>query len=120
MLVAIHQSHYLPWLRYFAKIARSDRFIVLDDVQYAKNGFQNRGKIKTAQGWIYLTVPVRKPLQRSIREIEIDPRSSWRDKHRRALEMNYAKSRFFARYWPELVAVFDREWTHLAAVNRAL
>ena len=36
-------------------------FVVLDDVQYTKNGFQNRGKIKTAQGWIYLTVPVQKP-----------------------------------------------------------
>ena len=97
MLVAIHQPHYLPWLRYFEKIARSDLFIVLDDVQYTKNGFQNRGKIKTAQGWIYLTVPVQKPLQRSIREIEIDPRSGWRDKHRRALEMSYGKAPFFAR-----------------------
>src|SRR5438128_11507779 len=102
VLVAIHQPHYLPWLRYFAKIARSDLFIVLDDVQYEKNGFQNRSKIKTAQGWMYLTVPAQKPLQRCIREIEIDPRSNWRDKHRRALEMNYGKARFFARYWPGL------------------
>jgi hypothetical protein len=120
MLVAIHQSHYLPWLRYFEKIARSDLFVVLDDVQYTKNGFQNRGKIKTAQGWSYLTVPVRKPLQRSIREIEIDPQSSWREKHRRALEMSYGKAPFFADHWPEIAAVYDREWTHLAALNRAL
>src|SRR5919197_6348843 len=88
MIVAIHQAHYLPWLRYLDKIARSDVFIVLDDVQYEKNGFQNRNKIKTAQGWLYLTVPVRKPTQRPIAEIEIDNHTPWRDKHRRAIELS--------------------------------
>src|SRR5438034_6667396 len=92
MLVSIHQPHYLPWLRYFDKIARSDLFMVLDDVQYEKNGFQNRNKIKTAQGWTYLTVPVQKPTQRSIREIEIDKQSGWCEKHQRALEMSYRKA----------------------------
>jgi hypothetical protein len=120
MLIAIHQPHYLPWLRYFEKIARSDLFILLDDVQYTKNGFQNRSKIKTAQGWSYLTVPIQKPLQRSIRESEIDARSCWREKHRRTLEMSYGKAPFFARYWPELAALYEQEWTHLAALNRAL
>src|SRR2546425_7013893 len=98
MLVGIHQPHYLPWLRYFAKIARSDVFIVLDDVQYEKNGFQNRNKIKTAQGWTYLTVPIRKPTQRPIAEIRIDGGSSWRSEHRRALELSYRKAPYFARY----------------------
>ena len=46
MLVGIHQLHYLPWLRYFDKIARSDVFIVLDDIQFNKSGWQNRNKIK--------------------------------------------------------------------------
>src|SRR5436190_10333101 len=98
MLIAIHQPHYLPWLRYFEKIARSDIFIVLDDVQYEKNGFQNRNKIKTGQGWMYLTVPVRKPTQRPLVEIEIDNGIGWREKHRRALEMNYCKAPYFERY----------------------
>ncbi|HOS03379.1 MAG TPA: WbqC family protein, partial [Candidatus Hydrogenedentes bacterium] len=48
MLVGIHQPHYLPWLRYFEKIARVDVFIALDTVQYNKNGWQNRNRIKTA------------------------------------------------------------------------
>lgn len=120
MIVGIHQPHYLPWLRYLEKIARSDVFIVLDDVQYEKNGFQNRNKIKTAQGWTYLTVPVQRPTQRPIAEIEIDNRTDWREKHRRAIEQSYRKAPFFAEYWPDLAAVYDREWTHLAALNRAM
>ncbi len=120
MRVGIHQPHYLPWLRYFEKIARSDVFIVLDDVQYEKNGFQNRNKIKTAQGWTYLTVPVKRPTLRPIHEIEIECSSGWREKHARALEMNYRKAPYFERYWPELNDLFQREWTHLAALNEAM
>ena len=50
MLAAIHQLHFLPWLRYFDKIARADLFVVLDNIQYNKNGWQNRNRIKTAAG----------------------------------------------------------------------
>ena len=120
MLVGIHQPHYLPWLRYFEKIARSDVFIVLDDVQYEKNGFQNRNKIKTAQGWTYLTAPVQKPTQRPINEIELDKRTDWREKHSRAIELSYRKAPHFGTYWPELSALYEQEWTHLAALNRAM
>lgn len=120
MRVGIHQPHYLPWLRYFEKIARSDVFIVLDDVQYEKNGFQNRNKIKTAQGWTYLTVSVKRPTLRPIREIEIENNNGWREKHARALEMNYRKAPHFERYWPELRELLQREWTHLAALNQAM
>src|ERR1043166_1099702 len=119
MLVSIHQPHYLPWLRYFEKIARSDVFILLDDVQYEKNGFQNRNKIKTAQGWSYLTVPVRRPTQRCIRDIELVD-DGWREKHRRAIEMNYRRAPFFAKYWPELEAIYRHEWANLGELNAGM
>ena len=44
-LVGIHQPHYLPWLRYIEKIARSDVFILLDTVQYTKNGWQKQDDV---------------------------------------------------------------------------
>src|SRR3989344_690731 len=58
MIVTIHQPEYLPWLPFFDRIQQSDVFVVLDDVGYQKNGFINRNKIKTKDGWSYLTVPV--------------------------------------------------------------
>ncbi|MDR7579336.1 MAG: WbqC family protein, partial [Armatimonadota bacterium] len=45
MVVGIHQPHYLPWLRYMAKAALADVFVLLDDAQYTKNGWQNRNRI---------------------------------------------------------------------------
>src|SRR5919199_1238191 len=55
MRVAIHQPQYLPWLGYLAKRAAADVFIYLDTVQYEKNGWQNRNRIKTKDGPRWLT-----------------------------------------------------------------
>ena len=74
MIVAIHQPNYIPWLGFFYKIAKSDIFIFLDDVQYTKNSFINRNKIKTSQGSIWLTLPVRNKgrFGQLIREVELN------------------------------------------------
>src|SRR5256885_17176030 len=58
MKLAIHQPQYLPWLGYLAKWAAADAFVFLDTVQYEKNGWQNRNRIKTAAGPRWVTVPV--------------------------------------------------------------
>jgi hypothetical protein len=58
MIVSINQPAYLPWLGYFHRIAVSDAHIVLDTVQFEKNSFTNRNKVRTREGWCWLTVPV--------------------------------------------------------------
>ena len=50
MMVAAHQPAYLPWLGYLAKIAAADLFVVMDDLQYEAQNFQNRNRIKTGTG----------------------------------------------------------------------
>ena len=45
--ISIHQPVYLPWLGFFEKVISSEKFVFLDDVQFEKNGFQNRNKIRT-------------------------------------------------------------------------
>lgn len=60
MIVTIHQPHFLPWIPYINKLVNSDLFIVLDDVDYRKNYFQNRTRIVDSfcrKNW--LTIPVK-------------------------------------------------------------
>jgi hypothetical protein len=117
MLVGIHQPHYLPWLRYFDKIARSDVFILLDTVQFSKNGWQNRNTIKTPNGPALLTVPVHARLDESLRAVTIDNRQPWRVKHRRAIAQHYGKAPYYAEHKGFLDGVYGQHWEHLVDLN---
>src|SRR5579863_10162725 len=95
--VAILQSNYLPWKGYFDIINDVDLFIFYDDVQYTKNDWRNRNKIKTISGTQWLTVPTGTDLNRLICEVAI-PNTFWAKKHWKTLLYSYQKSPYFARY----------------------
>ena len=117
MICAIHQPQYLPWLGYFDKMARVDVFILLDNVQFKKNEWQNRNKIRTSQGWQWLTVPVLHNFGQTINEVKPNPAMDWRAQHLRALEQNYSKAPFFAQYWPQIRKIFEKDWGTLGSLN---
>ncbi len=78
MTVAVHQPQYVPWIGYFDKVDQCDAFVVLDTVQFKKNEFQNRNRIKTSRGWQWLTVPVGYRFPQTIREVPIRNETSCR------------------------------------------
>ncbi|MCB0360768.1 MAG: WbqC family protein, partial [Bdellovibrionales bacterium] len=114
--VAIHQPAYLPWLGYFERIFRSDVFVFLDSVQFEKNSFTNRNKIKTAHGEQWLTVPVKAKghTELSIAELGIADGEPWQKKHLKAIQLNYAKARYFSELFPKLEALYASKATTLA------
>ena len=117
MIVSVHQPHYLPWLGYFDKILKSDCFVILDTVQFKKNEFQNRNKVKTSQGWQWLTVPVSYRFRMRIDEVPINNRTNWRHKHVQTLLANYRKAPFFDDAMSVVQDIYDREWDRLAELN---
>src|SRR5580698_9658355 len=58
MNCVILQPSYIPWRGYFHQIQKADLFIFYDDVNFDKDGWRNRNRIKTAQGTKWLTIPV--------------------------------------------------------------
>ena len=117
MICAIHQPQYLPWLGYFDKMDRADVFVFLDDTQFKKNEWQNRNRIKTAQGWQWITVPVMHHFGQNIRDVKINNDLRWPHKHTQALRQNYGKAGYFERYWPFFEEMFAREWAGLGELN---
>jgi hypothetical protein len=103
MRVAIAQPTYLPWLGYFDLIDQVDAFVILDSVQFEKQSWQQRNRIKTPIGLQWLTVPVvfRGCFGQLIHEVEIRDHEFWR-KHLRAIELNYRRAPFFEDYFHEL------------------
>ena len=117
MIVAAHQPQYMPWLGYFDKIDRADVFVLLDTVQFKKNEWQNRNKIKTVRGWQWLTVPVSYRFPEKIYEVAISQESRWQDKHRKTLNTNYAKSLYYNDIMAVLDHVFSKEWDRIGLLN---
>lgn len=104
--VAICQPTYVPWLGYFDLIDQVDAFVLLDTVQFEKQSWQQRNRIKTPAGLKWLTIPVnfRGQLGQRISEVEIRSTDFVRV-HIRGLELNYSRTRYFARFFPELSAI---------------
>lgn len=117
MIVSIHQPQYLPWLGYFSKIDRSDVFIFLDNVQFKKNEWQNRNRIRTAEGWQWITVPVLHKFLQKISEVEINNTVQWGKKHLNALVTNYSKAPFFKEYIGFFEQIYSQDWKFLADIN---
>ena len=118
-VVAIHQPQYLPWLGYFDKIYRCDVFCLLDTVQYKKNEFQNRNRIKTADGWQWLTVPVTYRFPQRIEEVGVNQTVDWQRKHLQALKTNYSKAPFFETYCGRFEELYQQSYEFLVQVNVA-
>jgi hypothetical protein len=82
MIVTIHQPEHFPYMGFFQKISIADIFVVLDNVNYRKNYFQNRNKIRSSSGEdIWLTVPVeKKATSKNIKDVVTSKDNKWRKK----------------------------------------
>jgi hypothetical protein len=118
--VAILQSNYIPWKGYFDLIAAVDEFILYDDMQYTRRDWRNRNKIKTPQGLLWLTVPVKvkSKYHQKIRDAEIEG-SNWAGDHWKTLMQNYRRAPHFSDIaaWLEPLYLAD-PCDNLSSVNR--
>lgn len=118
--VCVLQSNYIPWKGYFDLIADSDILVIYDDVQFTKNDWRNRNKIKTSAGLLWLTVPVGQNISRNINEVTIEG-YSWQKKHWRSLMLSYQKCVGFKSYKDFFEDFYlAKNWTNLSEMNEYL
>jgi hypothetical protein len=104
----IFQPTYLPWAGYFDLIDSADEFILLDSVQFEKQSWQQRNRIRAFDGLEWLTVPVRIKgrFGQKINEVELSNPEFFRA-HLRAIELHYRRAPHFERYFGGLRAVIE-------------
>jgi WbqC-like protein family len=119
VIVAAHQPHYLPWLGYLDKLAKADRFVVMDDLQYEDQNFQNRQRLKLNDGPHWFTVPLVRGSQsdrivdKKIDNTGLGSRHHWQRRTWRTLQVHYNRAAHFARYAQDLEIIYTRRWDHL-------
>lgn len=119
LILTAHQPVYLPWLGLLHKIALAEAFVSFDDVQYQDRDWNNRNRIKTAAGPLWLTVPVFNKGHYDLKLTEVAIRNDvpWRRKHFKAIQLAYGSAPYGKRYLPFFEEVYRREWERLADLN---
>lgn len=112
MTLSGHQPNYLPYPGLIGKILHSDKFIYVSNVQLEKKSWQNRNRIKGANGEIILSVPVQTKgkFEQKISETLIDNKSDWRSKHFSSIRLSYKKSRYYETYIDFFEDLYKRDW----------
>ena len=113
----------MPWLGWFDLADQVDFFIILDDVAFSKQSWQQRNRIRVREGLAFLSVPVKTAgrLGQPIYEAEITD-VKFADKILRTISSNYAKAPYFNEFFPEFKEVFltHASTQNLSILNRGL
>jgi hypothetical protein len=119
MLLSIHQPNYWPGPGLIGKIAHSDTFMFLTEVQFEKRSWQSRNKIRIKDGWKYLTVPVisKGKYDQKIKDVMIMNEDNWRNQHFNAIKFAYQKAPFFKRYENFLESLYETKWEWLVDID---
>ena len=95
VIVTIHQPEHLPYFGFLDKVNKSDLFVILDDVHFKKNNFQNRNQILTANGPKWLSIPVE---MKNLEDKNInarDVKGEWKQEYRNKIVEAYRKHPHF-------------------------
>jgi hypothetical protein len=121
MKIAIMQPTYLPWIGYFDLIRSVDAFVIYDHVQFEKQMWQQRNRIRNKNGEILLSLSVQhqQGVIKPINEILLDNKAPFLLKHLRSIELAYGRSLNFKEIFPELKEIYSQPYYNLVDVNMA-
>lgn len=120
MIAAIMQPAYLPWLGFYDRLDACDVCIVLDHVamdKSSKTRFANRNRIRTPQGWSWLTVPLALHGSPPLCAMPLAPDGAWRGKHLASLDHAYLRTPWYSTHRNFLADCYSRplDWLHEAS-----
>ena len=117
MKACIHQPDFFPWLGLFNKIAKTDNFIVLDNVQapggkswLTRNRLLYNGEVK------WLSIPIHKK-KIAIMDLDIAFKLNFQRKHLGFIRSSYGKARFFKKVYPLFEEIYSKEFIKLISFN---
>ena len=106
--IAIAQPTFLPWVGWFDLADQVDSFVILDDVAFSKQSWQQRNRIRTRNGLEFLSVPVKTSgrLGQQIADCELVDQA-FVIKMIKTIQANYSKAPFFGTAFDELAATLQ-------------
>lgn len=122
MKLAIMQPYFLPYPGYFALIKHTDRFILLDEVQFIRHGWIERNRVlKQEEGWVYIKVPIIRESGRDtiIKRVRIDNNQEWKQKINAQLQVYKKTAPFFHEVSALVREIFRQDYDDIVSLNKA-
>lgn len=118
-MIAISQPTFFPWIGYFDIIDQVELFIILDDVDFSKQSWQQRNRFKTSSKLEWFTVPVKNLSNKKINEVEILNHERLLKKFKSFIQTNYSKSNYYDLYAEGIIDIFHQALAknNLAVLN---
>lgn len=124
MIITIHQPEHLPWLGFFNKLSKAEKFVLLDSVPFRKNYFQNRNRIMGSNGVQFIGIPTINVghINGTIATTKIayQGNEKWRTKYLNTIKMSYSKHPFFSEVYPDLEKAISLKTEYLSDINIAI
>lgn len=121
MRCAIMQPTFLPWLGYFDLIRSVDIFVLLDHVQFEKQSWQQRNRIRSKTGDILLTVPIiHSSDSKNIKDVRIDITKNFVTKHLKTILLAYSSTLNFSTIYEKLERIYLEKNIYLIDLNLKL
>ncbi|MFB6230075.1 MAG: WbqC family protein [Salinibacter sp.] len=115
-MIAVRPPEYFPRCEYMALVQHVDHFILADTFPYRRKSFQNRSKVRDAQGWHWITIPLfRTPVGAPALSVEIETGGRWQEKHWRSFLYNYRTTMYFSFLKDSFQPFFEQTWRRLGA-----
>lgn len=114
-MIAVQPPEYFPPLAYTALLQHVEHLVLADTFRFRRKTFQNRSKLRNAQGAHWITIPLfGRPDGARLHTVDIETGGRWREKHWRSFMYDYRTTMYFEFYEDTFRPFFDEEWTTLA------
>lgn len=116
------QPYFFPYAGYFSLIKQTDRFILLDEVQFIRHGWIERNRILNSdQGWIYIKVPLVKEEGRItiIKKLKINNEQDWKQKIISQLLTYKKKAPYYKQVVDLIKDVFKGNFDEIVTLNKS-
>lgn len=112
------QPTYFPWAGYFHLIAKSDKFVFLDDAQFNKGSWQTRNYIISNKKKYLLVVPTKKSITKTnILSKKVHHETNFQKKHSKIINTVYSRYPYINDL-KQLIRYFEKlEHKNLSELN---
>ena len=121
-IISIHQPETFPYPGYFNKMLRADEFIILDNVQFKKNNYQNRNRIlhEGKSKWLTFPVVMEGRLESTIANTRLADTVDWKSRNTKVLEDAYKFCPYYTYHMPALKYIIENSDDSLFNLNMSI